>query len=240
MQCQEIIDRALAELKAAFRCIPYEQGVGIATPYLYPDNDLIEVFVQELTGNRVRVTDLGKTLRHLASQGIDVTLANGQLEKEGEAVEVGALLVDVAAAAHGVAGLAYTSKSYEPAEFPDEVSGFLTENSINHERNAKVHGVSGRQYRLTLRINGRIRPEILVEAMSPSQQAGITAVVNRVVREWVDIDAPRKVSLLNDEDFLWRQEDIILLGNLSTVHRWSHKDEFLRFMLTGNTTLSSF
>jgi len=250
MQCEEIVEKTLSELSSSFQCMPYDKGLCIITPYLYPDNDLIEVFVEELAGGRVRVTDLGETLRHLASQGIDVlnspkrrfmleqivkrlhvVLTGGRLEKEGTPQEIGSVLLDVTAAAHGAAGLAYTSKAYEPAEFPEEVSAFLRDNQIDHESRPRIRGMSGREYRVSLRINGTVRPEILVEAMSPSQEAVITAVVNRVVREWVDIDGERhKVSLLNDVDFRWRSEDVILLGKLSAVHKWSDKDAFLKFI----------
>jgi len=250
MNCEQVIEQAISELKGAFRCIPYDKGLGIVTPYLYPDNDLIEVFVQEIAGGRIRVTDLGETLRHLASQGVDVVdspkrrfmlnqvasrlhvvVAGGRLEKEGLPQEVGLILLDVAAASHGVAGLAYTSKAYEPAEFPEEVSAYLRDNKIQHEQHPRIKGMSGKDYKISLRINGKVRPEILVEAMSPSQQAGISAVVNRVVREWYDINGSRrKVSLLNDQDFHWRDEDIIILQHLSAIHRWSNKDDFLRFI----------
>ncbi|MBI2917885.1 MAG: DUF1828 domain-containing protein [Chloroflexi bacterium] len=247
MQCEQVVERAIGELKGAFRCVPYERGLCIVTPYLYPDNDLVEVFVEELAGGRVRVTDLGETLRHLASQGVDVldspkrrfmleqiakrlhvVVAGGRLEKEGDPHEVGSVLLDVAAAAHSTAGLAYTSKAYEPAEFPEEVSAFLRQRGIDHEQRPRIKGMSGKEYRLSLRIVGVSRPETLVEALSPSQEAAMSAVVNRVVREWVDIDGQRhKISLLNDIDFRWRPEDVSILGRWSDLHRWSEKDAFL-------------
>lgn len=250
MQCGKVVEMTLSKLSSSFRCMPYDRGLCIVTPYLYPDNDLIEVFVEELAGGHVRVTDMGETLRHLASQGIDVlnspkrrfmleqiakrlhvVVAGGRLEKEGTPQEVGSILLDVAAAAHGAAGLAYTSKAYEPAEFPEEVSAFLRDNSIDHEPRPKIKGMSGKEYRISIKVNGTVRPEVLIEAMSPSQKAVMSAVVNRVVREWVDIDGERrKVSLLNDADFPWRSEDVFLLGKHSTVHRWSEKDAFLEFI----------
>ena len=142
------------------------------------------------------------------------------------------MLLDVAAAAYGVAGLAYTSKAYEPAEFPEEVSAFLRDNKIEHERRPRIKGMSGKDYRVNFRINGKIRPEILIEAMSPARSAGMSAVVNRVVREWVDIDTDkRKISLLNDLDFHWRPEDINILEKFSVIHRWSEKDAFLKYIL---------
>jgi hypothetical protein len=251
MNCEQVIEKTVSELKGSFRCIPYDKGLGIVTPYLYPDNDLVEVFVEEISGGRIRVTDLGETLRHLASQGIDVlntpkrrfmfeqianrlhvTIAGSRLEKEGESKDLGIVLLDVAATSCGVAGLAYTSKAYEPAEFPEEVSSFLRDNKIEHEQHPRIKGMSGKDYRVSFRINGKVRPEILIEAMSPAQVAGMSAVVNRVVREWVDIDGDRrKVCLLNDLDFHWRTEDINILEKYSAIHRWSEKDMFIKYII---------
>lgn len=78
------------------------------------------------------------------------------------------------AAAQGAAGLAYTFKAYEPAEFPEEVSAFLRDKQIEHESRPRIKGMSGREYRVSTRINGAVRPGILVEAMSPSQEAVVT------------------------------------------------------------------
>jgi len=251
MECAQIIDKTLKELKIGFKCIPYDRGLGIVTPYLYPDNDLIEIYVEELTGKRIRVTDLGETLRHLVSQGIDVLssskrkfmleqiskrlhvqVVEGRLEKEGAVADVGNMLLDVAAAANSVAGLVFTSKAYEPAEFPEEVSGYLKSKEIEHETNVKVVGETGRNYHINIRINHQVKPEILVETMSPSQQGVMSSVVNKVVREWVDIDGERrKVSLLNDIDFHWHITDILLLEKYSMVHRWSEKDAFIDYIV---------
>lgn len=101
MECSEIIEKAIKALKLGFKCVPYETRMCIITPYLYPDNDLIEIFVEEISGNKLRVTDLGETLRHLESVGLDllasrkrkflleqisqrlhVDIINGKLEKE--------------------------------------------------------------------------------------------------------------------------------------------------------------
>ena len=115
----------------------------------------------------MRVTDLGETLRHLASQGIDVlgsakrrfmleqiarrlhvVVAGGTLDKEAGPSEIGGVVLDVAAAAHGAAVFAYTSTTYEPAEFPEEVSAFLRDNDIDHELRARVRGLTAVRWRL--------------------------------------------------------------------------------------------
>ncbi len=250
MECSDIIKKAIETLEVGFQCTEYGRRMCITTPYMYPDNDLIEVFVENISGKRVRVTDLGETLRHLESLGLDllasrkrqflleqitqrihVNVQRGKLEKEGSADEVGSLLVDVAAAAHSVADLIYTSKAYEPATFPEEVSMLLTENKIEHEKRHRVIGDTGKKYWVSLRINGRKDTEILVEALSPSQETAMTATVNRAFRLWSDVDGTRrKISLLNDIDYLWKKEDIALLQKVSVLQIWSKREQFIDYV----------
>jgi len=250
MECTEIIERTVESLRLGFKCVPSDRRLSIITPYLYPDNDLVEVFVEEIGSDRVRVTDLGETLRHLESIGIDVLASSkrrflleqitgrvhvdmqrGKLEKEGSVGDLGVLLMDVVAAAQGVADLVYTSKVYEPATFPEEVSIFLAEHEIEHEKRPLVLGVTGKKYWVTLRVNGRRPKETLIEAMSPSQEAAMTTTINRVFRMWFDIDGTKsKVSLLNDIDYSWKAEDIALLERVSVVQSWSKKEQFLKYI----------
>lgn len=250
MECAEIIEGTIENLRLGFKCLPSEKRMRIVTPYLYPDNDLIEIFVEEVGPNRIRVTDLGETLRHLESLGVDVLASSkrqflleqitkrihvdiqrGKLGREGTIEDVGSLLMDVVTAAQGVADLVYTSKAYEPATFPEEVSSFLSEHRIEHERPASVFGTTGKKYRVSLRVDGRREAETLIEAMSPSQEAAMTTTINRVFRMWFDVDETRrKVSLLNNIDYSWKAEDLALLGRVSVVHTWSKKEQFLEYI----------
>lgn len=250
MECREIVERALESQRLGFKCVPLDGRLLVITPYLYPDNDLVEVFVEEVTTDRIRVTDMGETLRHLESLGVDVfgsskrrflldqiarrlhiQVHRGRLEAEGGAADVGSLLMDIIAAAQSVASLIYMSRAYEPATFSKEVSMFLEENDVTHEYRPSIEGESGKKYRVSIRVDGKRPQELLVEALSPPQETGITATVNSVVRKWVDINSNRaKVSLLNDVDYLWKREDISILGRWSEVHLWTRKEQFLQFV----------
>lgn len=250
MECAEIIERTIENLRLGFKCIPLDRRICIVTPYLYPDNDLVEVFVEEIGPDRIRVTDLGETLRHLESLGVDILASSkrrflleqitgrvhvnvhrGKLEREGPIEDLGTLFMDVVAAAQGVADLVYTSKAYEPATFPEEVSILLSEHKIEHEKRPLVLGTTGKKYWVSLRINGRRPKETLIEAMSPSQEAAMTTMVNRVFRMWFDINGTKsKVSLLNDIDYSWKAEDIALLGRVSAIQNWSEKEQFLQYI----------
>lgn len=250
IQCSKVIENYVSKLEANFHCKQLETRLLIVTPYLYPDNDLIHIFIEELTGNKIRVTDLGETLRHLEACGVDVLasskrrflseqIANrvhvnffeGTLYKEGDLDKLGELFFDVLTAVRGVADLVYTSRAYEPATFSNEVQIFLKENEIRFEPKVRVEGQTGKRYTIDIRVPGNGKPEILIETMSPREEASITPVVNRVLRMWLDINKKStKLSLLNDIDFSWKNEDIALLKRLSYVYRWSQQQEFLRFI----------
>ena len=50
-----------------FVCTPHDKYTGIRTPYLYPDGDVIDLFLRESNGS-LTLTDLGETLRWFRMQ----------------------------------------------------------------------------------------------------------------------------------------------------------------------------
>lgn len=61
----------LERLSQGFSCKTDKHGrLCIVTPFAYPDDDLIEVFVEEMDdGRRIRVSDLGETARRMSIVG---------------------------------------------------------------------------------------------------------------------------------------------------------------------------
>lgn len=249
LNCQEAIERYLASLKEGFSCIPTENKLRIITPYLYPDNDLIEIFVEELPSGQIRVTDLAETLRHLHARGFDVfesakrkfmvetiasrasvEISQGQLAKIGNVSQLGDLLFDVIVTARGVSDLIYTSKTFEPATFLEEVEGFLKDNHIPVEPKVKLFGISGRSYLIHFKVAVDF-PRFL-QALSPAAVAGLKPKVDATVRMWFDINhdltPEQKVTILNDVDFEWKPYDLSILKRLSTVKYWTQKEDLLR------------
>jgi len=219
----------------------------IITPYLYPNNDLIEIFLEELPPSDVTITDLGETSRQLHSQGFDlfargqrremaeviasrtgVEFRFGRLSKSGPISEVGNILLDVIVSARGVSDLIYLSRTYEPATFAEEVERFLVENDIKHSQSIKLTGHSGKVYTVGYMLDN---VGSYLEPLSPRQQSSASSRVNAVVRMWFDCNGDlgkdRKLSLLNDVGVQWKSEDISILSNLSTVINWSERDTLL-------------
>lgn len=244
---EEIAKQYLDTLSNRFTCEPMDNHLRVITPYLYPNNDLIEVFVQERPSGTVRVTDLGETLRHLHSQGFDaairprrrdmaeiiasttgVDLILGQLTKTGPVDELGDILFDVIVAARGVSDLIYTSRAYEPATFAEEVGKFLLESGLEYDSPTRLTGQTGRVYTIRFKL---YRGPTYLEPLSPRQTSRSGAQVNLAFRMWSDCNGDlvkdRKITMLNDVDIHWRPDDIALLGRVSTVLNWSRRRELL-------------
>jgi len=240
MECEGAVRQYLEKMKADFACVQVNGKLKLITPYLYPDNDLVEVYVEELPNGRVRVSDLGEATRHLHTQGFEVfaspkrkfiaetaasrvnaSFQNGEIVKEGSRDELGALIFDVVAAARGISGLIYTSRAYEPAPFVDEVAEFLRQEGFQFQRKVPIKGDSGREYRIPFLVSG-----VYLNPITAEYQRALKPRVDAVVRMWVDINRKaRKFSLLNDIDFAWPEPDVQILSRLSQVYRWSARHE---------------
>jgi hypothetical protein len=248
MTCETAVRNYLDKIKADFTCRQTNGRLKIITPYLYPDNDLIEVYVEELPNGRARVTDLSEAARHLHAQGFDLfaspkrkfiaetaasrvsaVFESGAISKEGSLEELGTLLFDVIGAVRGVADLIYTSRAYEPAPFVEEVADFLREHQFRFERRAPVRGASGKEYRVPFVVEQRI----YLQPLSAEFQRALKPRVDATLRMWVDIDKKAaKISVLNDVDFAWPEPDVIVLSRFSQVFRWSGRAELARALRT--------
>ena len=244
MNCEKAIRDYLEKIKAEFACEQLDGRLKVITPYVYPDNDLVEVYVEELPDGRVRVSDLGETTRHLHTQGFDVFASpkrkfiadttasrvnayfhNGAILKEGKLEEIGGILFDVIVAARGVADLIYTSRAYEPAPFLEEVEEFLREHEFRFERRVPVRGRSGREYRVAFQVG----QTVYLQPISAEFQRALKPRVDSALHMWLDVDGKAaKFSLLNDVDFTWPEPDVIILSRFSKVFRWSVRQELVQ------------
>jgi hypothetical protein len=243
MNCSELISSHLSHIEDGFFCEARPDGSAIVvTPYRLPDGDLVELVVEAESSGDVVVRDLGETIAMLAVQGFDphasekrkwlleravrltdVSVDQGELRKQGPADQAGALLLDVAAAARGVADLIYLHRSQEPRNFDSRVVEFMADHASEVQPRAAVKGLSGHTYRVTAKVLRTDKTPLLISALSP-RRPGIKASVDRTIRQWVDVDGAldrtQKVSFLNDLSVEWKPSDLALLDRFSLVSTW--------------------
>jgi hypothetical protein len=238
MNCESIIEAYVSSLGGKFQCRHIGSKLQILTPYVYPDNDFISVFIIDKGGGNIAVTDLGETLRSLDSQGLDtstakkryvieqiahkanVTVSEGRLISEGRESTVGDLILDVVTASKGIADLIYSARSYEPATFKDEVIAWVTAEHIQADFSVKERGVTGSTYTVDVRANTR-NVQLLAQALSPPESKNVKPKINSVFRMWSDLNSNRpRVSILNDDGYEWKGEDVRLLSGVSIIAYW--------------------
>jgi hypothetical protein len=229
LPCKEI-EENIGEL---FTCSEMNGYVRIRTPYLYPDGDVIDLFLSEKNGTHT-LTDLGETLGWLKTQSLspkrspkqrqmiaDVCLTHGvELFRGMLAVrlsspnDLAASLTRLSQAALRVADLWFTFRTRAVESITDELADLLTERDIAFDRGEKLLGRSGRSWTVDFH-------------------------TRHVLAAWYELSnyklGPERlnfISLFDDTLDIWSQEDFKLVSELSDVTFWSKPDTFLENLAT--------
>lgn len=254
----EHIAAGLGEL---FTCTEVNNQVRIRTPYLYPDGDVIDLYLtNDLTpeGEGFALTDFGEAMSWLKSQTLaqkksvkqkqliaDICLNHGIELYHGmltlrvpDMKALGPLVTRLGQAAVRVGDLWFTFRTRAAESLTYEVDDFLNERGIRHERNEPFIGRSGRSWRVDFHTRTPQRTA-LVNVLSTGSQAAASRMAEHVVATWLDLNhlllqqqPIRFVSLFDDSMDIWTPENIRLVGDLSDVAYWSRPDDFQQLLAT--------
>jgi len=228
----------------------------IRTPFLYPDGDVIDLFVRE--GNGVAtVSDLGETLRWLKMQSLSprrsqrqqklvedaclnhgIELYRGMLMARVRAGDdLASVVMRVSQGALRVADIWFTMRTRSFESVTEEVELCLVEKQISFERGPFV-GRSGRTWRPDFHTRLPDKSS-LVYVLSTGSRGAARGVAEHVLAGWYDLtslhvgpEALQFVSLFDDTMDVWSAEDFNLLSDLSTITRWSQPEQFLQALAT--------
>jgi hypothetical protein len=244
----EIINRSLGTL---FSCAEMNGYTRVRTPFLYPDGDVIDLFISERQGV-ITIGDLGETLRWLRMQSLspkrsprqqklieDVCLNHGLeffrgmlVSRVRENDELASVIIRVAQGALRIADIWFTMRTRSVESVTEEVELFLTEKPIPFERNQALVGRSGRTWRPDFHTR-MPRQSSLVYVLSTGSRAAAKNISEHVLAAWYDLsnlrigpEALQFISLFDDTMDVWSPEDFHLVEDLSTVAYWSQPDAF--------------
>lgn len=249
-----VCDTLVEHLAAHFTCSEHEGLVRVRTPFVYPDGDVIDLYVQQ-SGAVATVTDMGETLRWLdmqttspkrsarqqkivesACETVDVALENGMLmARARDDRELTDAVLRVSQAAARAADVWFTYRSRSFTSINDDVADFLDSRGIRYARDEKVAGRSGRIYAVDFRVHAGAR-DALVTVLSTGSRGAARSVAERAFASTFDIhvhvgDQLRLVSLFDDTRDVWSPEDIRLVEPVATIARWSAPDEFANLLV---------
>ena len=244
-------------LPALFTCAPApREGIRVRTPLMYPDGGIVDVFVIEV-GRGYSITDFGETLGWLRTQSVSrrrspkqnrmiadvcqtlgIELECGQLVLRVETVDLlGEAVLRLAQAAVRVSDLWFTLRTRTAETVADEFSEWLTERHIAHERSVKRTGRSGRDWTVDCETHSDQRTS-LVFVLSTGSRGAARRIAEHVVAGCIDLSHLKElqphlafVSLFDDTQDLWRQEDFRLVEQQSEVALWSRPEELERMLV---------
>ena len=241
-----------------FDCSPLGDYTRIRTPYLYPDGDVIDLFLSGTGNGSSTLTDLGETLGWLRTQTVserktdrqrrlieDVRLTHGVELYRGMLMvrvkdfdEMSEAISRLSQAALRVSDLWFTFRNQAVASINDEVEEFLAEQEIQFERGERLLGRSGRTWRVDFHTRTSER-STLVNVLSTGSRPSARRMAEHTLATWHDLsnlqigpERLRFISLFDDELDVWAPEDFGLVEDVSEVAYWSHKDEFAELLIS--------
>jgi hypothetical protein len=230
-----------------FECSVNGDFVRVRTPYLYPDGDLIDLFLKSAHQGVTTVSDLGETVRWLNSNTLSakrspkqaglisdisqthgVEFFRGMLKaRSNEPAELADAVTRVSQAAVRVSDLIFTSRLRSIESVSDEVADFLQELHLPFERNKRLIGRSGKNWKIDFQVSAPQRSS-LISVLSSGSRSAAQQITKSIVASWYDLSQYRAspeplsfISLIDDSADVWSDEDFNLVESISDVARWS-------------------
>jgi len=245
-------ERISEQMGQLFRCEDFGRYIRIRTPFLYPDGDVIDLFLRD--DDRVdTLTDLGETVRWLRNQTPakkrtkkqskviedvcrtnDIAFFKGQLEVRVSDIGFAESVTRLAQGCVQISDLwfSFRNRAFEP--ITEEISEFLAENNIEFSSFEKHPGRSGRMWPVDFHTRTSQRGSSLVQVLSTGTSGATNRMSEHVVAMWHDLyhlttgrEGIQFVSLFDDTVDVWKEEDFVILDDLSRVAMWSRPDEFI-------------
>lgn len=231
-----------ASLGQQFTCSEVNGYTRVRTPFLYPDGDVIDVFLKEREGF-LTVSDMGEGLNWLRMQ----TPARRRSPKQNKLVEdvrktlglelfKGALVarvkpgedltpvvLRVAQGSLRLGDLWFTMRTRTIESTTEEVEDHLKDWQVAYEARPKVQGRSGRIWTPDFHTRTPDRSALLC-VLSTGSKANARKATEHVLATWVDlnhltleVEPKRFVSVFDDTLDVWSKEDFKLLEDFSEV-----------------------
>lgn len=250
-------DYIASNMGELFDCEPVNGRTRIRTPYLYPDGDVIDVFLVD-DGFPTTLTDYGDTLGWLWTQTAarertprqqrfiqDIALTHGVELHRGMLVArvknpeaLSDAVTRLSQAAMRVSDLWFTFRSQSAAAVNDDVEDFLRDRDIPFDRDERLPGRSGKVWTANFHTRTPHR-SALVNVLSTANKPSARSMVEHVYAGWNDLhylsmgrEKTRFVTLFADQFDVWTPEDIRLIEQVSEVSYWTRRNDFAELLVS--------
>ena len=258
MNASDLCEALRRGLSSLYECtLAPQDAVRVRTPFMYPDGDIVDVFVEE-RGGEYLLTDYGEALGWLQMQSftddltpnqrrlvedvcltLGIDLDRGQLTLRcARTSDLADAVQRVGQAGVRVADVWFTMRTPAVETIADEVQEWLREHRLPFQRNVRLTGRSRRVWTVDYQVESDARTS-LVFLLSTGTQSWARRLSERVVATCTDLSHLSAntpdisfVSLFDDSTNVWQDEDFALVERFSRVATWSRPDGFERILTT--------
>jgi len=243
ISCTAVAEQVVSHIGNGFEAHPVEGGCVIVTPFLRPDFDHIELYIEQKTSG-ILITDDGDTIGNLFVSGLTITknlqseitniasahgvhFANSTLSVEAADTSAGDAFQRLLNAVQAVTYLIYKRSHVHRPTFGDQIEEFLLENRVKYSPNYFVQG-KGDKHTIPYYINGN--RNIMLEPVAANTASSARNQATKIGYQWLDMRAAHVQGnytvVIDDRGERWENtwEDTQVLHSLSissdTVIRW--------------------
>ena len=209
LKCESIVSAYLAALESGFECASSDGGWSLATPFVRPDGEGIEIELRSLPNGRISITDMGDTLGYLYVNGLTlskavvtsarqiaktygISLQRNQLGVQVEPENIGVAINDMIQVTLSVSDLIQKRRPISNVRFADQVESLILHSGVTYDVEFVVTG-NREQHTIKFHVNsGR---NLLIQPLSAPNEA--------IARGWAERWAYRFSDLLG-QDSDWR------------------------------------
>ncbi|ANV86323.1 DUF1828 domain-containing protein [Picosynechococcus sp. PCC 11901] len=251
--CKHILDN----LENLFECDPHGEYVRIETPFIYPDGDIIDLYYKSKDPLFAVLTDLGGTHEWLSAQ----ILSQGRSQKQNDQIKdicltyrieyrggeffidmgkgneqrnISEAVFDLSQAIIRVASLWFVQLDRVRNDALNSVEMFLDLHDFQYEKNKKIQGTSGQNWKLDFCINHPNKTSYLC-LLSTEKKNNTRNIINRIYTTWGDLRELKEndksghlqfISLLDDRYPVWTSKQKKLLKDAdSIVKNFSNRND---------------
>lgn len=212
--CASLMEAFALQMEPRFHVESMDMWCALRTPFLYPDNTPITLFVSESTSSKIIVSDHGEASDYAFVNGVASGTVNSRLKKverrfglhtEGDELvietsedHVADAIFSMVNAVQDVGYLVYRqSTPGKQRVFPSEVERFLVQKNRPYERDFVLPGKS-RSRKIDYRIMGDGYKQLLLWVLDPSTERAAADRADSIAISYIDVLAK---NLLEGREF---------------------------------------
>lgn len=245
--CYNTVFPALEDLPDHFDIESGEDYCTVKTPFRYPNDDYISIYVRDAFGDNLYITDFGKTFDFLDLYGVNLESDNRQSKLENIRSRFDLRPTDAEIrlrvrqdnlidgilrgiqAIQAVAYIRYTHRKRKPSLFRQEVSMFLEDSGYRFDSNVIIQG-QAEPRTFDFQINHRT-PRVLLDTIHSTTEDYVKQQADSVLLKWYEINNLNFEHgvMVDDVEGAYPESKLETLeAHLDHYVRWSEKSQMLQ------------